>query len=99
MYWITSLRRSCLKSTSMSGGSLRSAETKRSNSRSCRLGSTSVTPRQKHTDQCELMLEVLTHFVRDAPGIAHRSAFPCQVDERVLGGGKARAQLVGIFVA
>ena len=34
MYWITSSRRSCSKSTSMSGGSLRSSETKRSNRRS-----------------------------------------------------------------
>ena len=50
-------------------------------------------------DQCELMLEVLAHFVRDAPGIARGSAFPCQTDERVLWGGKPCARLVGIFVA
>ena len=31
-YWMTSSRRSCSKSTSMSGGSLRSSERKRSNS-------------------------------------------------------------------
>jgi hypothetical protein len=37
MYWITSSRRSCSKSTSMSGGSLRSAEMKRSNRRSPRV--------------------------------------------------------------
>src|SRR3546814_9449722 len=49
MYCMTSSRRSCSKSTSMSGGSWRSAETKRSNSRSERAGSTSVMPRQKQT--------------------------------------------------
>jgi hypothetical protein len=44
MYWMTSSRRSCSKSTSMSGGSLRSFEMKRSNSISLRAGSTSVMP-------------------------------------------------------
>jgi hypothetical protein len=49
MYWITSSRRSCSKSTSMSGGSLRSRLMKRSNSRCERVGSTAVIPRQKQT--------------------------------------------------
>ena len=38
MYWITSSRRSCSKSTSMSGGSLRSFERNRPNSSLVRLG-------------------------------------------------------------
>jgi hypothetical protein len=49
IYWITSSRLSCSKSTSMSGGSLRSGEMKRSNRRSPLSGFTSVTPRQKQT--------------------------------------------------
>ena len=43
---LTSSRRSCSKSTSMSGGSRRSRETKRSNRRSICTGSTAVMPRQ-----------------------------------------------------
>ena len=52
-YCITSSRRSCSKSTSMSGGSSRSLEMKRSNSTSWSglQGSTAVTPRQKQTDE------------------------------------------------
>jgi hypothetical protein len=46
---MTSSRRSCSKSTSMSGGSARSSERKRSKSRLLRAGSTAVTPRTKHT--------------------------------------------------
>src|SRR3546814_5219310 len=46
---MTSSRRSCSKSTSMSGGSARSAEMKRSNRTSWVAGSTEVTPRQKQT--------------------------------------------------
>ena len=42
--WITSSRRSCSKSTSMSGGSPRSSDTKRSKRRSLRAGSTAVIP-------------------------------------------------------
>src|SRR3546814_19659184 len=49
LYCITSSRRSCSKSTSISGGSLRSAETKRENSRTYFLGTTEVMPRRKHT--------------------------------------------------
>ncbi len=46
---MTSSRRSCSKSTSMSGGSSRSADTKREKSRSCFIGSTEVTPSRKQT--------------------------------------------------
>jgi hypothetical protein len=46
---MTSSRRSCSKSTSMSGGSLRSREMNRSKSIDMRPGSTSVIPKQKHT--------------------------------------------------
>src|SRR3546814_18842891 len=46
-YCITSSRRSCSKSTSMSGGSPRSSDTKREKSRSCCKGSTDVTPSRK----------------------------------------------------
>ena len=49
MNWITSSRRSCSKSTSMSGGSSRSRLMKRSKSMSLRVGSTAVIPRQKQT--------------------------------------------------
>src|SRR3546814_3748778 len=49
MCWITSSRRSCSKSTSMSGGSLRSAEMKREKSSACFIGSTEVTPSRKQT--------------------------------------------------
>jgi hypothetical protein len=43
-HWMTCSRRSFSKSTSMSGGSRRSAEVKRSNSRPERTGSMAVTP-------------------------------------------------------
>src|SRR3546814_8541898 len=46
---MTSSRRSCSKSTSMSGGSLRSSDTKREKSRSCLSGSMDVTPSRKQT--------------------------------------------------
>src|SRR3546814_14358354 len=45
----SSSRRSCSKSTSMSGGSPRSSDTKREKSRSCCKGSTDVTPSRKQT--------------------------------------------------
>ncbi len=44
--WITSSRRSCSKSMSMSGGSPRSFDTNRSNNMSSRAGSSAVMPRQ-----------------------------------------------------
>jgi hypothetical protein len=46
MYWMTSSRRWCSKSMSMSGGSLRSTLMKRPKSSVARRGSTSVTCRQ-----------------------------------------------------
>jgi hypothetical protein len=48
---MTSSRRSCSKSTSMSGGSPRFSEMKRVNSRRCSVGSIAVTPRQKQTEE------------------------------------------------
>ena len=50
---MTSSRRSCSKSTSMSGGSPRASEMKRENSRSWSffVGSTAVMPRQKQTTE------------------------------------------------
>src|SRR6187399_887641 len=47
---MTSSRRSCSKSTSMSGGSRRSSETKRSKSRPERTGSIEVMPSTKQAD-------------------------------------------------
>src|SRR2546421_5328044 len=46
---MTSSRRSCSKSTSISGGSLRSWLTKRSNNKSLRSGSIEVMPSTKQT--------------------------------------------------
>src|SRR6056297_2766198 len=74
MYWITSSRRSCSKSTSMSGGSLRSLEMKRSNSTDMRAGSTSVMPRQKHT--AEYAADQLKLVPHHAPDLRGRAAGP-----------------------
>ena len=51
MYWITSSRRSCSKSTSMSGGSSRASETKRSKTMVPTSGETEVTPSAKQTTE------------------------------------------------
>jgi hypothetical protein len=50
MYWMTSSRRWCSKSMSMSGGSLRSALMKRSNSRSCGGGGVDLGHAQAEAD-------------------------------------------------
>ncbi len=49
MYWITSSRRSCSKSTSMSGGSSRASETKRSNTMVPTSGDIEVMPSAQQT--------------------------------------------------
>src|SRR3546814_7524533 len=59
---MTSSRRSCSKSTSMSGGSLRSSDTKREKSRSCLSGSMDVTPSRKrseeHTSELQSLMRI-----------------------------------------
>jgi hypothetical protein len=103
MYWITSSRFSCSKSTSMSGGSPRSGETKRSNSRSKRDGSTVVHGEEigrvaELGDQLQFVVERGAHAVGDAVGIARLRAGLGESFERFLRRGVALAQFFGVAV-
>src|SRR6266508_3359645 len=88
-YWITSSRRSCSKSTSMSGGSPRSAEMNRSNRSPIRTGSIEVIPRTKQTAELAALPRPWHRMPRarepdDVPDREEVARVPELLDEREL---------------